>query len=246
MLSCSEQEAEAAPVAEAAVEEEAAPEAVVEEEAAPEPVAEAAVEEAAPEPVVEEEAAPEPVAEAAVEEAAPEPVAEAAPAPAAAAGGAISAKDVKALRDMSGAGMMDCKNALKECSGDIQAAADFLRKKGIAKAGKKASRVAADGMVSSYIHAGDRLGVMVEVNCETDFVARGEIFQSLAADIAMQIAACPEVQVVSTEDIDAAMMAKEKEIEMGKEDILSKPENIRYRPGATPQTGLAILRNPKP
>eukprot|EP00963_Diacronema_lutheri_P014555 scaffold3185_cov636-Pavlova_lutheri.AAC.1 len=99
----------------------------------------------------------------------------------------------------------------------------------MASADKKAGRVAAEGAVASYIHPGSRIGVLVEVNSETDFVARGEIFQQLVQDIAMQIAANPDVEFVSTADADPAWVAKEKEIEMGKEDILSKPENIREK-----------------
>ena len=102
----------------------------------------------------------------------------------------VSAAVVKQLRDKSGAGMMDCKKALAQCGGDIEAAADFLRKKGLASADKKSSRVAAEGAVGSYIHAGSRLGVLVEVNCETDFVARGDTFKALVQDIAMQVRPC--------------------------------------------------------
>merc|ERR1712176_1314332 len=102
---------------------------------------------------------------------------------------AISAKLVKELRDSSGAGMMDCKKALAECGGDLEKAEEYLRKKGITSAAKKASRVASEGMVSSYIHAGSRIGVLVEVNCETDFVARGDKFKELVQGLAMQIAA---------------------------------------------------------
>jgi elongation factor Ts len=109
----------------------------------------------------------------------------------------------------------------------MEAAADWLRKKGLVSAAKKGARVAAEGAVGSYIHAGARIGVLVEVNCETDFVARGERFQTLLRDVAMQIAACPEVQVVDTSDVDEAWKAKEREIEMGKEDILAKPEKLR-------------------
>merc|ERR1719171_2961555 len=110
--------------------------------------------------------------------------------------------------------MMDCKKALAECDGDVAKAEEYLRQKGITSAAKKASRIAAEGMVSSYIHAGSRIGVLVEVNCETDFVARGDKFQELAKDIAMQVAACQEVTVVSSDDVDAGWLAKEKEIEM--------------------------------
>mmetsp|Transcript_7501 Transcript_7501/g.46120 ORF Transcript_7501/g.46120 Transcript_7501/m.46120 type:complete len:487 (-) Transcript_7501:1117-2577(-) len=157
------------------------------------------------------------------------PAAPAEAAPKTSTGSNVSAKDVKALRDQTGAGMMDCKKALAENDGDIEAAAEFLRKKGMASADKKAGRVAAEGAVASYIHPGSRIGVLVEVNSETDFVARGEIFQQLVQDIAMQIAANPDVEFVSTADADPAWVAKEKEIEMGKEDILSKPENIREK-----------------
>jgi len=122
---------------------------------------------------------------------------------------------------------MDCKKALAAEGGDVDKAAEFLRKKGLAAAGKKAGRVAAEGLVSSYIHAGSRLGVLVEINCETDFVARGDKFKELVADMAMQVAACPEVEYVSMADVDQAAIDRETEIEMGKEDLASKPENIR-------------------
>eukprot|EP01025_Chloroclados_australasicus_P022692 TRINITY_DN2327_c0_g1_i1.p1 TRINITY_DN2327_c0_g1~~TRINITY_DN2327_c0_g1_i1.p1 ORF type:complete len:530 (-),score=95.15 TRINITY_DN2327_c0_g1_i1:275-1720(-) len=141
----------------------------------------------------------------------------------------ISASVVKQLRDATGAGMMDCKKALSECGGNLEEAKDFLRKKGLAKADKKASRVAAEGRIQSYIHMGARLGVLLEINCETDFVARGEIFKELAQDIAMQIAACPEVVCVSTDDVPQELLDKEREIEMGKEDLASKPENVRQK-----------------
>jgi elongation factor Ts len=155
-----------------------------------------------------------------------EPKAEA-PAAAAVPTVAVSAAAVKELRDKSGAGMMDCKKALAENNNDIEVAAEWLRKKGLVSAAKKGARVAAEGAVGSYIHAGARIGVVVEINCETDFVARGERFQTLLRDVAMQIAACPEVQVVDTSEIDEAWKAKEREIEMGKEDILAKPEKLR-------------------
>ena len=142
---------------------------------------------------------------------------------------AVSAKLVKELRDKSGAGMMDCKKALGECNGDIEEATVWLRKKGMASADKKASRIAAEGAVAQYIHAGARLGVLVEVNCETDFVARGDKFKELVADIAMQVAACPEIEYVSPDDADATMIEKEREVQLKMEDILSKPENIREK-----------------
>ncbi|MDY6784236.1 MAG: translation elongation factor Ts [Cyanobacteriota bacterium] len=142
---------------------------------------------------------------------------------------AISAKLVKELRGKTGVGMMDCKKALTETGGDLDKAAEWLRKKGIASAEKKSGRVAAEGLVGSYIHTGGRLGVLVEVNCETDFVARGEEFQGLVRDVAMQIAAYPNVEYVKIEDISSDFVLKEKEIEMGREDLANKPENIREK-----------------
>ena len=140
-----------------------------------------------------------------------------------------SAKQVKELRDKTGAGMMDCKKALAENSGDLEKATEWLRKKGIASAGKKEGRVAAEGLVGSYIHTGGRVGILVEVNCETDFVAREEQFQSLVRNIAMQVAACPNVEYVSVDDIPEEMVTKEKAIEMGRDDLANKPENIREK-----------------
>lgn len=141
----------------------------------------------------------------------------------------ISAKLVKELRDKTGAGMMDCKKALQENEGDIEKSIEWLRKKGIASAEKKAGRVAAEGLVDSYIHTGGRIGVMVEVNCQTDFVARNEDFKALVKDIAKQVAACPQVEYVKVADIPAAVVEKEKSIEMGKDDLGNKPENIREK-----------------
>lgn len=141
----------------------------------------------------------------------------------------ISAKLVKELREKTGVGMMDCKKALTETGGDLEKAAEWLRKKGIASAEKKSGRVAAEGLVGSYIHTGGRVGVLVEINCETDFVARGEEFQGLVRDVAMQIAACPNVEYVKVEDIPPDFAEKEKAIEMGREDLANKPENIREK-----------------
>lgn len=141
----------------------------------------------------------------------------------------ISAQTVKELRDKTGAGMMDCKKALKETSGDITKAMEWLRQKGLAKAGNKEGNVAAEGLVGSYIHTGGRVGVLVEVNCQTDFVARNEAFQGLVRNIAMQIAACPNVEYVKVNDIPADIVAKEKEIEMGKDDLANKPDNIKEK-----------------
>jgi len=141
----------------------------------------------------------------------------------------ISAKLVKELRDKTGAGMMDCKKALKENGGDMDKATEWLRQKGIASAAKKEGRVAAEGLIGQYIHTGGRVGVLVEVNCETDFVAMRDEFKTLVRDVAMQIAACPNVEYVRTGEIPQTMIAKEKEIEMGREDLASKPENIREK-----------------
>lgn len=141
----------------------------------------------------------------------------------------ISAKLVKELREKTGAGMMDCKKALAENNGDITKATEWLRQKGIASAEKKQGRVAAEGLIDSYIHTGGRIGVLVEVNCETDFVARREEFQSLVHNIAMQIAACPNVEYVNVEDIPPEVAEKEKEIEMGREDLAGKPDKIKEK-----------------
>ncbi|MEK0179303.1 MAG: translation elongation factor Ts [Microcoleus anatoxicus] len=141
----------------------------------------------------------------------------------------ISAKLVKELRDKTSAGMMDCKKALVENEGDLEKAVEWLRKKGLASAGKKGGRVASEGIVGSYIHTGGRVGVLVEVNCETDFVARREDFQALVRNIAMQIAACPNVEYVKVEDIPPEIVEREKAIEMGKDDLGNKPENIKEK-----------------
>merc|ERR1719389_303959 len=138
----------------------------------------------------------------------------------------VSAKEVKSLRDATGAGMMDCKKALVDNDGDLEAAMEFLRKKGLASAEKKASRAAKEGIVETYIHTGSKLGVMVEVNCETDFVAKRPEFQELAKSVAMQIAASPTVTCVREEDIDSAWLEKEKKIESASEDLQGKPEQI--------------------
>ncbi|KAB2076910.1 hypothetical protein ES319_A06G070800v1 [Gossypium barbadense] len=140
----------------------------------------------------------------------------------------ISPALVKQLREETGAGMMDCKKALAETGGDIVKAQEFLRKKGLASAEKKSSRVTAEGRIGSYIHD-SRIGVLVEVNCETDFVSRGDIFKELVDDLAMQVAACPQVQYLVPEDVPEEIVNKEREIEMQKEDLLSKPEQIRSK-----------------
>ena len=141
----------------------------------------------------------------------------------------ISAKLVKDLRDKTGAGMMDCKKALAETNGNTEKAIEWLRQKGIASAEKKAGRTAAEGAIGSYIHTGARVGVLVEVNCETDFVARGELFQELVRNVAMQIAACPNVEYVSTDQIPQDVVEREKSIEMGRDDLAGKKEEMKAK-----------------
>ena len=141
----------------------------------------------------------------------------------------ITAGAVKELREKSGAGMMDCKKALAETGGDKDKAVEWLRQKGIASAEKKAGRTAAEGAVGSYIHTGARVGVLVEVNCETDFVARGDAFQELVRNVAMQIAACPNVEFVTTDDIPADVKERETNIEMGRDDLGNKPEAMKAK-----------------
>lgn len=141
---------------------------------------------------------------------------------------AVSATLVKQLREETGAGMMDCKKALSETGGDLEKAQEYLRKKGLSTADKKSSRLAAEGRIGSYIHD-SRIGVLIEVNCETDFVGRGETFKELVDDLAMQVAACPQVQYVSIDEIPESAVNKEKELEMQREDLKNKPENIREK-----------------
>ncbi|KAL3332187.1 hypothetical protein AABB24_032668 [Solanum stoloniferum] len=141
---------------------------------------------------------------------------------------AVSAALVKQLREETGAGMMDCKKALSETGGDLEKAQEYLRKKGLSTADKKSSRLAAEGRIGSYIHD-SRIGVLIEVNCETDFVGRGETFKELVDDLAMQVAACPQVQYVSIDEIPESAVNKEKELEMQREDLKNKPENIREK-----------------
>ena len=136
----------------------------------------------------------------------------------------ITAAQVKELRDKTGAGIMDAKRTLSETNGDINKAIELLRQKGIASAEKKMGRIAAEGLVGSYIHNG-KIGVMVEINCETDFVAKNEDFQQLVKDICLHIAStAPEF--VSRDEIPASVIEEEKRIESGKEDLKGKPENI--------------------
>jgi elongation factor Ts len=137
----------------------------------------------------------------------------------------ISAAMVKELRERTGAGMMDCKKALAETGGDIEKAVDYLREKGLAAAAKKAGRIAAEGMVESYIHGGGRIGVLVEVNCETDFVAKTDEFKALARDIAMQIAAS-KPEYVRREDVPGEVVTREKEVLAAQAANEGKPEKI--------------------
>ncbi len=137
----------------------------------------------------------------------------------------ISATQVKELRDRSGVGMMDCKKALVESNGDIDKAFDILRKSGVAKAQKKAGRSAKEGNVIAYIHPGSKLGVMLEINCETDFVANTEDFKNLGRDIAMHIAATNPISV-SIEEVSDEVLSKEKEIYLEQAQKQNKPDNI--------------------
>jgi elongation factor Ts len=141
----------------------------------------------------------------------------------------ISAKTVKELRENTGAGMMDCKNALKESNGDFKKAIEYLRQKGLASATKKLAREAREGIIESYIHIGNKIAVLVEVNCETDFVARRSEFLELTKNIAMQIAASPSIIYVSYDNIPKELIEQEKSIEMGKEDLINKPKEIKER-----------------
>jgi elongation factor Ts len=140
----------------------------------------------------------------------------------------VSADMVKKLREKTGAGMMDCKKSLEKSGGDINKATDYLREQGLTQAAKKASRIAREGIIYSYIHPGDKLGVLLELNCETDFVARTEDFKLLAKDIAMQIAATNPL-VVSRSDLRPELLEKEKEIYRTQAKNEGKPEKIIER-----------------
>ena len=137
----------------------------------------------------------------------------------------ISAKDVKALRDRTGAGMMDCKRALQETNGDMEAAIDYLRAKGAAKAAKRAAKAANEGTIGSYLHFGGKVGVMVELNCETDFVAKNDEFLQLAKDLAMHIAAASPL-AVRPEDLPEAVVERERSIFLEQVKNEGKPEHI--------------------
>jgi len=137
----------------------------------------------------------------------------------------ITAEMVKSLRQQSGAGIMECKNALKETSGDVEEAVTFLRKKGLAKADKKADRATSEGTIGTYIHPGNKIGVMVEVLCETDFVANTPDFQQLSKDICMHIAAS-KPRFVSREEVTDDVLEREKEIYAAQAKDSGKPEKI--------------------
>lgn len=141
----------------------------------------------------------------------------------------ITTQQVQELRAKTGAGIKDCKKALQESDGDPVKAGEYLRQKGLASAVKKANRAASEGLVDSYIHIGNRVGVLVEVNCETDFVARREEMKELTQNIAKQIAACPNVEYVSVTDIPTEIVAKETEIESGKDDLAKKPAAMKEK-----------------
>jgi elongation factor Ts len=139
----------------------------------------------------------------------------------------ISAKQVKELRDKTGAGMMECKNALKETSGDVDAAVELLRVRLGDKALKMGGREATEGTVASYIHSNGKVGVLVEVDCNTDFVARNEDFVAFARDIAMHVAASPQTRYVAEEDIDDA--SRQAELRVFEQQAADKPEQVRAK-----------------
>ena len=138
---------------------------------------------------------------------------------------AITAEKVKELRDATGAGMMDCKKALNENGGDFEKAVHWLREKGIAKAAKRQDRAASEGAVASYIHMGGKIGVLVEINCETDFVARGEAFQTFVKDVCLQICSASP-RWVRREDVDPAVLEAEKALYMQQARETGKPEKV--------------------
>ncbi len=140
---------------------------------------------------------------------------------------AVDASQIKELRERTGAGIMECKQALAQTHGDLEKAVDFLRQKGLSKAAKKADRVTPEGLISAYIHPGGKIGVLVEVNCETDFVARNPEFQELVKDIALQIAgAHPPPQFIQRDDIPPAVLEKEMGIFYAQAKGLGKPDKV--------------------
>jgi elongation factor Ts len=141
----------------------------------------------------------------------------------------IDAKTVKKLREETGAGMMNCKQALIENGGDFEKAIEYLKLKGMATADKKASRNTNEGLIYSYIHTGSKLGILLEINCETDFVSRREEFSDVAKNVAMQIASNPEITFVSLEEIPQSVKDYNRIFEGAKEDLQNKPEEIKNK-----------------
>src|SRR6266540_1558517 len=137
----------------------------------------------------------------------------------------VTTQMIKDLRERTQAGMSDCKKALTECDADMEKAIDYLRKKGIAQAAKKATRIASEGMIASYLHPGSRIAVLVEVNCETDFVSRNPDFQTFGRDVAMQVAAMSP-QYLTPEEIPASVIEQEKAIRLEQARQLNKPEPV--------------------
>ncbi len=137
----------------------------------------------------------------------------------------VSAADIKSLRERTGAGMLDCKKALNENSGDLEQAIDWLRQKGISKAAKKSGRTASEGLVEAYIHAGGKIGVLLEINCETDFVALTDDFQELARDIAMHIAAASP-EYVTKDEVPEDAIERERKVQLARVMEEGKPEHI--------------------
>lgn len=141
----------------------------------------------------------------------------------------ISAKIVKELREKTGAGMMSCKKALQDNEGDFEKATEALRLKGEAIADKKSSRTANEGLIDCYIHTGNKLGILLEVNCETDFVSRKPEFKEFVRNIGMQLASSPQIEVISMDDISEEMKHKAFEFESSKDDLINKPEEIKNK-----------------
>jgi elongation factor Ts len=139
----------------------------------------------------------------------------------------VTAEQIKLLREKTGAGMLNCKNALLDNKGDFEKAVEFLRQKGLASAEKKVSRSTQQGIITSYIHTGAKIGVLLELNCETDFVARRTEFQNLAKNLAMQIAASSSVNYIALKDIPQEVWDSELRIESQRDDLANKPANIR-------------------
>ena len=139
----------------------------------------------------------------------------------------VTASDVKALRERTGAGMMDCKKALQETGGDMDAAVEYLRVKGLSGAAKLAGREATEGTIQSYIHANGKIGVLVEVDCNTDFVARNDDFTAFARDVALHVAASPQTRYVTEEEVPEA--DREAELRVYEQQAADRPENVRPR-----------------